>query len=97
MLRFAKRYRTLSSISKFSLCFQVLLFALKLLLFPNLQDRLKMIYGSRYNRFSKFVMFSLNEHIAPKLLVFLKKELTCSYLQINIKIPLIKIPRQKYP
>ena len=38
MLSFTKRYRTLSSISKISLCFQVWLYALKLLLFSNLQD-----------------------------------------------------------
>ena len=40
MLRFAKRHRTLSSISKISLCIQVWLYALKLLLFSNLEDPL---------------------------------------------------------
>ena len=32
-----------------------------------------MIYISQNNRFLKFVMFSLNEHVAPSLLLFLKK------------------------
>ena len=34
-----------------------------------------MIYISQNNIFLKFVMFSLNEHVAPNLLLFLKKEL----------------------
>ena len=38
MLRFAKRHRTLSSIRKISPCIKVWLYALKLLLFSNLQD-----------------------------------------------------------
>ena len=145
MLRFAKRHRTLSSISKISLCIQVWLYALKLLLFSNLEDPffkssrsllffhykiisfsrldLKMIYKSQNNRFLKFIMFfltlswqrplsyrnqsnqwsgfymitasvtkGLNEHVAPKLLLFLKKELTCSYILIPYYLTIVKYP-----
>ena len=145
MLRFAKRHRTLSSISKISLCIQVWLYALKLLLFSNLEDplfkssrsflffhykiisfsrlNLKMIYKSQNNRFLKFIMFfltlswqrplsyrnqsnqwsgfymitasvtkGLNEHVAPKLLLFLKEELTCSYILIPYYLTIVKYP-----
>ena len=44
-------------------------------------------------------MFSLNEHVAPKLLLFLKKERTCSYLLISYspigKISMIKSSKQQ--
>ena len=145
MLRFAKRHRTLSSIRKISPCIKVWLYALKLLLFSNLQDPffkssrsfllfhykrisfsrldLKMIYKSQNNRFLKFIMFfltlswrrplsyrnqsnqwtgsymitasvmkGLNEHVAPKLLLFLKKELTCSYVLIPYYLTIVKYP-----
>ena len=39
-------------------------------------------------------MFALNEHVAPKLLLFFKKELTCSYFQISLS-PDNKIPVQR--
>ena len=51
-----------------------------------------MIYISQNNRFLEFVMFSLNEHVAPKLLLFQKKELTCSYLLISYDLPIVKYP-----
>ena len=40
----------------------------------------------------KLVMFPLNEHVARKLLSFLKKELTCSCLQISYYLPIVKQP-----
>ena len=105
MLRFAKRYRILSSISKISLCFQAWLYALKLLLFFKSSRSLlffhyrritfsrldlTMIYKSQNNRFLKSVMFSLNEHVAPNYCYFWKKELTCSHLLILYYRPMLK-------
>ena len=51
-----------------------------------------MIYISQYNRFLEFVMFSLNEHVATELLLFFKKEVTCSYLLISYYLPIEKYP-----
>ena len=58
--------------------------------FPKLD--LEMSYISQNNRFLKFAMFPLNEHVPPKLLLFLKKELTRSYLQISYYLTIIKYP-----
>ena len=46
-----------------------------------------MIYISQNNKFLKFTMFSLNVHVAPNLLLFLKEELTRSYLLILYYLP----------
>ena len=101
MLGFAKRYRTLSSLSTISLCFLAWLnysffqifkilsfFRYRRITFSRLD--LKRICISQNKRLLKFVMFSLNEHVAPKLLSFLKKELTCSYLLISYYLPTVK-------
>ena len=82
MLGFAKRYRTLSSISTISLCFLAWLnysffqifkilsfFRYRRITFSRLD--LKRICISQNKRLLKFVMFSLNKHVAPKLLSFL--------------------------
>ena len=53
---------------------------------------LKMIYISQNNIFLKFFMFSLNDHVTPKLFLFLEKELACSYLQISYYLPIVKYP-----